>query len=185
MDRTARRIVLVLASALLGILGGCASDDVTDRSSADARETRAADTIAQFKRDDPSIGTFFESAAGYAVFPQVGKGGLFVGGGYGEGVVYDKSAKVLGYTTMTFGTVGAQIGGQAYSEIIFFKEPPDLEIFKRGNFEFDAQVTAVAAKSGAAKFAGYSRGVAVFVTGERGLMAEATVGGQKFRYFPK
>lgn len=178
-----RRAALV---AVMAVLAGCSGDDKpANKSAADERESAAKATIDRFKADDAGIAKFFDTAAGYAVFPSVGKGGLIVGGGYGEGVVYEKGGKAVGYTTMTFASIGAQIGGQSYKEAIFFKEPADLQIFQRGNFELDAQATAVALKSGASTTAGYSKGVAIFVTGEKGLMAEASVGGQKFRYFPK
>ncbi|MDE2233957.1 MAG: lipid-binding SYLF domain-containing protein [Gammaproteobacteria bacterium] len=139
--------------------------------------------IARFKTKDPSLNKFFNSAYGYAVYPSVGKGGFWIGGAYGDGEVYEQG-KLVGVTSITQVTIGPQIGGQAYSEIIFFRDKNALQSFETGSFTFNAQVSAVAATAGAAANADYSNGVAVFTLVEGGLMAEATVGGQKFSFTP-
>jgi len=144
-------------------------------------ETREA--IARFRNLDPSMKVFFEKAYGYAVFPTVGKGGMGIGGAYGKGEVYARG-RLLGYSKLTQVTIGFQLGGQAYSEIIFFKDKRALDDFTSGNFEFSAQASAVAATAGAAANADYSDGVAVFTATKGGLMYEATVGGQKFSFRP-
>jgi len=147
-------------------------------------DERVAQTIADFKGSDPSLQAFFDKAYGYAVFPSVGKGGIGIGGAYGKGKVYRKG-KLIGYTSLTQLTIGFQLGGQAYSEIIFFKDSRALNDFTGGNFEFGAQVSAVAVTAGASANADYSGGVAVFTRAKGGLMYEATVGGQKFGFTPK
>jgi lipid-binding SYLF domain-containing protein len=81
-------------------------------------------------------------------------------------------------------TVGAQIGGQAFSEVIFFETKEALEKFKKSEFAMSAQVSAVAAQDGASKNAKYVEGVMVFTKAKQGLMAEASVGGQKFKFEP-
>ena len=177
-------------SAAAGLpLAGLSGCDSSDKSvSADegmSREESARATISKFMAQDPGLQKFFDSAAGWAVFPPIGKGGLLVGAAHGSGVVFNKAGAAIGYSSMTAGSIGAQIGGQSFSEIIFFKEQADLDTFKRGEFEFDANASAVAIKSGAAAAADYSKGVAIFVTDLKGLMAEASVGGQKFTYTPK
>ena len=139
--------------------------------------------IAGFKNADSSMKLFFDKAYGYVVFPTVGKGGLIVGGAHGKGYVYEKG-QLIGYASMTQVTVGAQVGGQSYREIIFFKDKPTLDDFKAGNFEFAAQASAVAVTEGASKDASYDRGAAVFTMPKGGLMAEATIGGQKFEFYP-
>lgn len=140
--------------------------------------------IINIKRADPGIETFFENAAGYAVFPSVGKGGLVVGGAYGKGLVIS-NGQVDGYTAMSQATVGFQLGAQKYAQFIFFRDQVALENFKRGNFEFGAQASAVAATKGASADANYDQGVVVFTQAGGGLMVEGTVGGQKFSYEPK
>ena len=147
-------------------------------------ELDVAKAILAIKRADPGIEAFFENAAGYAVFPSVGKGGLVVGGAYGKGLVIVND-KVDGYTSMTQGTIGLQIGGQKYAQFIFFKDATAIAHFRRGNFEFGAQASAVAITKGASADASYDGGVAVFTHAAGGLMLEGSVGGQKFTYQPK
>ena len=104
--------------------------------------------IDELKRADPGLSRFFDGAAGYAVFPTVGKGAVGVGGAHGDGVLYEKGVAV-GETKLTQVTVGLQVGAQAYTEVIFFETAKALEDFKKGEFAMAAQVSAVAAKAGA------------------------------------
>jgi lipid-binding SYLF domain-containing protein len=143
--------------------------------------TDANKTISVYKKTDPGLATFFGKAAGYAVFPGVGKGGAGLGGAYGTGILFEKG-KAIGKTTLTQLTVGLQLGGQTYSEIIFFETEKALTEFKGSNFAFSAQASAVALKSGASSNAQYRDGVAVFTATKAGLMFEASVGGQKFTF---
>ncbi|MGZ4975108.1 MAG: lipid-binding SYLF domain-containing protein [Limisphaerales bacterium] len=155
-------------------------------STAQAAEETVSDceqAIANFKNADPGIQTLINSSAGYAVFPNVGKGGFIVGGARGKGLVFE-NGKVTGRATMTQATIGAQAGGQSYSELILFQNSTALNSFKSSNFEMSAGVSAVAASEGASKVAKYNNGVAVFTLARKGLMAEAAVGGQKFKFEP-
>ncbi len=141
------------------------------------------DTMALFKQTDPSLKKFFENSAGFAVFPNVAKGAFGVGAAQGEGQVFEKGRPV-GATKMTQITVGFQLGGQVYAEVIFFEDRKTLQEFKEGNVEFSAQVSAVAAAEGASQNAKYKLGVAVFTIARSGLMFEASIGGQKFSFDP-
>lgn len=147
-------------------------------------EAKSRDAVREFRSKDPSLKRFFNTAAGWAIFPTVGKGGIGIGGAYGEGVLYE-GGKVAGYANVKQLTIGFQFGGQAYSEIIFFKSKADVARFKAEKLEFDAQVSAVAATVGAAANADYSSGVAVFTMIKGGLMYEASVGGQHFGFTPR
>jgi lipid-binding SYLF domain-containing protein len=146
-------------------------------------KAEADQTISNFKAQDPTLQRFFDSSVGYAVFPTVAKGGLIIGGAHGDGVVYQNGIPI-GTATLTQGSIGAQIGGQTYSEIIFFQTPAALQDFKSGQFVTSAQVTAVVSTQGAGATAPYRQGVAVFTVPKAGLMAAATVGGQKFSFRP-
>ncbi len=137
--------------------------------------------LAQFKNTNGKLKVFFDEAYGYAIFPNVGKAGILIGGAYGEGVVYQKN-QVLGYSSLTQFSLGLQIGGQTYSEIIFFKNKESLDRFTQSNFELGAQVSAVAITSGVSFDADYDNGIAIFTLVKGGLMFEAAVGGQKFNY---
>ena len=165
-----------------------------------ARADDYADTVKTFRNAGQSA-KFFGSSYGYAVFPTIGKGGIGVGAAHGSGRVYAKGAHV-GDASMTQLTIGAQLGGQAYSQIIFFQNKKAFDEFTTGNFEFGAQATAVAITAGASVQAGtggagigasgtqdhakarsgYKGGMAVFTVAKGGLMYEASIGGQKFSY---
>lgn len=139
--------------------------------------------IARLKAQDPGIKIFFDKAYGYAIFPTVGKAGLGIGGAYGEGEVY-RQGKYIGTASLTQLTIGFQLGGQAYTEIIFFKDKATLDDFTQGNFELGAQASAIALTEGVSADADYDNGVAVFTLPKKGLMYEATISGQKFSFEP-
>ena len=163
-----------------------------------------SNTIAEFKKS-PAVQPFFKNAYGYAVFPTVGKGGIGIGGAYGKGQVY-RQGTVTGEVSLAKLTVGFQLGGQAFSEIIFFQDGRAYKDFTSGEFEFDAAASAVAITSGAQAKAGtegasasagtgsrsgkqaetgYRKGMAVFTYVKGGLMYEAAIGGQKFSFEAK
>lgn len=150
---------------------------------ADDVQVESQQAIESFQQTDSSLKQFFDSSAGYVVFPSVAKGGLIVGGAHGKGVVYAKG-KAIGQASLTQASFGAQAGGQSFAEVIFFETPAALEDFKSGKFEMSADVSAVAAAEGASKSAKYKNGVMVFALPKKGLMVQASVGGQKFKYEP-
>jgi lipid-binding SYLF domain-containing protein len=161
------------------------------------------DTISIFKNAGES-GTYFSHSYAYAVFPTVGKGGLGVGAAHGSGRVYVQG-KNTGDVKVTQLSVGLQAGGQAFSQIVFFQDQRAFEEFAKGSYEFDATVQAIAITASATASAGtagaaagaaggkkdattagkYHKGVAVFTVAKGGLMYQAAVGGQKFKYKPK
>ena len=161
-----------------------------------------SDTIAIFKNAGES-GAFFNTAYGYAVFPTIVKGAIIVGGAHGDGRVYAKG-KHVGDSSMTQGTIGLQIGGEGYSEIVFFQDERALREFTSGNFEFGAGAQAVvvtaaaqaqtstagssagasASNKNAATAGNYNKGMATFTVVKGGLMAGVSIGGQKFSYKP-
>jgi lipid-binding SYLF domain-containing protein len=160
------------------------------------------DTINIFKGAGRSA-EYFNTAYGYAVFPNIGKGGIIVGGARGEGHTY-VHGQLTGETVMNQISVGFQLGGEDYSEIIFFKDKSAYDSFTSGNFEFDANasVTAITANASAsagtegaqgsasggehdaATGGGYYKGMAVFTVAKGGLMYAATIAGQKFEFTP-
>lgn len=143
----------------------------------------AAQTMAKFIETDEGIGKWFGEAYGYVVFPSIGKGAIGIGGAAGHGVVY-KRGNVSGGAKMIQISIGFQWGGQAFSEVIFFEDERAYNQFVEGNFEFAAQVSAVALTSGVSADAEYRDGVAVFTQAIGGLMYQASVGGQKFTFYP-
>lgn len=160
-------------------------------------------TIKTFK-ESPVVNPFFGNSYGYAVFPTIGKGGIGIGGAHGGGKVY-RGGKVTGTSKMTQVTIGFQLGGQAFSQIIFFEDERAYKEFTSGNFEFGAQASAVAITAGAQAKAstggstagattkgdagsqakvGYQKGMVIFTHAKGGLMYEASLGGQGFSFEP-
>jgi len=186
-----RRVIGFMIGGLLGLLPlQAAADNYEDAASA-FRNTEAA-------------APFFSQSYGYAVFPTVGKGGFILAGGYGRGRVF-VAGDPVGDTTLTQASVGFQVGGQAYTQIIFFEDQRAFREFSQGGFEFGGQVNATVIKASAQMTAsttgstagasggiddvesvspGYYKGMAVFIIATGGLMFEASVGGQRFTYRP-
>jgi lipid-binding SYLF domain-containing protein len=175
--------LLLLGLLASGALCGCATAPATEGGKADIR-AEADTALAKAKQNDPTLAALLDNAEGYAVFPTVGKGAIGVGGAYGKGTLYERGAH-SGYCDLTQASIGFQLGGQGYTEIIAFSTTDALADFKAGALEFGAQATAVALKSGAGANAKYTDGVAVFTMDEAGLMYEASIGGQKFSYQPR
>jgi len=166
-------------------------------------EVDYSNTIQIFKESNVS-NNFFNNSYGYAVFPSIGKGGFILGGSYGNGKVY-RGGEVTGRVTVIEGSIGFQAGGKKFSEIIFFEDKRAFDEFTSGAFEFDATAQAVAITAGVEAQASnygssagasknpntvmqaettYYKGMAIFIHSKGGLMIEASVGGQKFKYKP-
>ncbi len=180
MRRLLRFALVIGFVATLTSVSSCAG---WDPEKPEREQEKVAETIAAFKKRDPGMKTFFNNAHGYAVFSTVGKGAMGIGGAYGKGRVYEKG-RMIGTAQLTQVTYGFQLGGQAYSEIIFFQNPNAIDRFKSNRLEFSAQVSAVAVTAGASADAAYEHGVAVFTMAKGGLMYEAAIGGQTFTFHP-
>ena len=178
-----KKISIVRPVILLMILSGLflprilmAQDDSQERIINDSKKAKTS-----FLKADPSMENLFKHSSGYVIFPNVGKGAVGVGGASGRGAVYQKGMAV-GTAHMAQVTVGAQAGGQAYREIIFFENRDALDRFMQNKVEFSGQASAIAVKAGASANANYRNGVVVFSQEKGGLMLEASLGGQKFTY---
>jgi len=149
------------------------------------KDKRLVDDCVEAKADfiatDGLMKNLFESAYGYVIFPNVGKGGIGIGGAAGNGIVYERGS-VIGKAKLTQVSIGFQFGGQAYREVIFFESKADLDRFKENKIEFSAQASAVAVTAGASANVKYKEGVMIFTQQKGGLMYEASIGGQKFNY---
>ena len=166
--------------------------------------TAWADQYTDTKKmfEDAGASNMFTSAYGYALFPTIGKAGFVVGGAYGKGRVYEQGT-YIGDTAMSQASIGFQLGGAGFSQVVFFQDKRALTEFTNGNFEFgaDAQAVALTTAAGASantsgssatasggknnaatKGAGYNKGMATFTITKGGLMYEATIGGQKFSF---
>ncbi|MEA3413853.1 MAG: YSC84-related protein [Pseudomonadota bacterium] len=179
------------------------SNAVAEEKAAEDDAAKYEATIKAFKEAGES-GAFFDSAYGYAVFPNIGKGGVGIGGAIGKGRVFRQGAWV-GNSSMVQLSIGFQLGGQVYSMMIFLEDERAFNEFTSGNFEFAAQATAVAITAGASAAAttkgssagisggrgtagtvgAYTKGMATFTIARGGLMYEAALAGMKFNYKPR
>jgi lipid-binding SYLF domain-containing protein len=161
------------------------------------------ETVDMFKNAGQSA-DYFNDSYGYAIFPTVGEGSFIVGGAHGDGRVYAHGVRV-GKTSVTQLSVGFQAGGEAFSEIIFFKDKRALDAFESGNFQFGAGVNVVVITAGASASAdtggsqasasggqnnarvagGYTNGMAVFTIVKGGLQGGASLEGEKFSFHAK
>jgi lipid-binding SYLF domain-containing protein len=174
---------LIVSFLAAGVSAGCYTAPQDQGERAELNDTAHA-SLDQLEDLDPSFKAFLDHADGYAVFPDVGKGGFIAGGAYGHGEVFE-GGKLIGYSKLTQATVGAQIGGQSYIEVLAFERPWAMERFKEEQWSLSANASAVALTAGAAAVTRYTDGVAVFIAPQGGLMAEATVGGQNFSFEPQ
>jgi lipid-binding SYLF domain-containing protein len=145
--------------------------------------TNSKNAKEDFIKMDKLMSSLFRDAYAYVIFPSVGKGAVGIGGATGNGVVF-KNNKAIGTANMVQVTVGLQLGGQAYREVIFFENKDALDRFENNKLKFAGQASAVAAKEGASTNVKYSEGVMVFTQQKGGLMYEASLGGQKFTFKP-
>ncbi|MGB7582121.1 MAG: hypothetical protein WBL85_06710 [Sedimentisphaerales bacterium] len=173
------KFVTVILTASLFFAGCSVEPEKAEGQAVLSAQVNEAITI--FKEKDPGIDKFFNQSYGYAVLPKVFKGAFWLGGAYGKGEVYEKG-QMVGYCDMKQATLGFSFGGEYFREIVFFRDKSDLDSFKTDEYTFSAQVTGVAVTAGAAAKADYHSGMAVFIATDKGLMVDASLGGQKFNY---
>jgi len=168
---------------IMGLMVGCSTRSVT-KEEGDMLMKSAEASRQEWNKIDPQFEAFAKKGYGYAFFPEITKGGLLVGGAHGRGVVYEKG-QYIGYADLTQVSAGLQAGLQDYSELIVFENQGAMDKFKRNEFDFSANASAVYADKGAAANAQFVDGIAVFVRPMRGAMAEASLSGQQITYLPK
>ncbi|NJW52123.1 lipid-binding SYLF domain-containing protein [Salinimicrobium oceani] len=156
-------------------------EEIVDVDEREALKNDAQKALDNFKSKDAELQNHLDSAAGYAIFPNVGKGAWILGGAAGNGIVYE-NGQVVGYTELRQIDIGFQIGGQAFSELIIFKDQAALDNFKQGNFEFEGSASAVIWDKGKGKAIQFEDGVGVALMPKAGLMAGISVGGQEFDF---
>ena len=141
------------------------------------------EALAKMIADTPKLNSFKDKAYGYAVFPKVTKAGIGIGAAAGKGVVY-KNHEIVGSSKLKQVSIGLQLGGEQYGEVIFFENQESFDNFTNGNLKFNAQASAVAITAGASVDVAYQDGVAVFTRTLGGLMYQASIGGQHFKFEP-
>lgn len=180
-----RFFLTVTGAAIVAGVASLAGCDTAPKTAGDRAtlSSEVSSSLSAFRNADPTLNDLLSRSVGYAVFPDIGKAGFIAGGAYGRGEVYE-GGRMIGYADVSKGSVGLQAGAQTFSELLVFMRQEQLDEFKRGNFAFSADASAVAIKAGAAGAADYSKGVIVFTKPKGGLMAEASIGGQQFTYVP-
>jgi lipid-binding SYLF domain-containing protein len=170
---------LITALVIVGVAAGCStSSEQSDELTTDVKAAKE-----EFLKSDPTLNTILGAASGYVIFPSVAKGAVGVGAAAGRGQLFETGhLHPQGEAALNQFTIGLQMGGQAYSEMLVFQDQTTLDGFRKGNFEFSAQASAVAVTAGAGATAKYEKGVMVFTIAKGGLMYEASIGGQKFSY---
>lgn len=168
--------------AMGGMLSGCSVAPPTAGEKA-ALSTNAKATLASFKAKDPTLAPLLRQAVGYAVFPSIGKAGFILGGANGRGEVYERG-RLIGFADVTEITAGATVGAQTFSQVLIFLRQSDLDSFKSGNWAATGNISAVALSKGGAGTTDPRKGVIALVDTQGGLMAEAAVGGQRYRFIP-
>lgn len=158
---------------------GCAHTPTTAGARADLKRA-SAKVLQSMQEKDPELRSLIESSAGYIVFPAVGEGGFLIGGGAGNGVVFEKG-RATGFAELRHVSVGALAGGQRYSELVVVRDPAALEAMKSGRFDFGATASAIIVRTGASTNATFEKGVAVFIEPSRGAMVNASLTGQRIR----
>ncbi|MBS1759836.1 MAG: hypothetical protein JST23_06895 [Bacteroidetes bacterium] len=170
------RLFTFLIAVCLAIGSSAQNTDKDNKLMNDSKEAKA-----DFIKTDELMKNLFKNAYAYVIFPNVGKGGFGIGGATGNGILFQQGA-VVGKAKMTQVSIGFQWGGQMYREVIFFENKEALDRFKENRLEFSAQASAVAATAGASANVKYAEGVMIFTQVKGGLMYEASIGGQKFKY---
>ena len=177
-----RNVLTLFALSIFACAVGCQTSPETPEKKA-TLENDVQTAMTNFKNADPSLNDVLAKSVGWAIFPTAGKGGLIVGGGGGHGAVYQNpGGTLIGYATIAQVTVGAQIGGQEFAQLMVFETQAALDRFKANEFQFSADASAIAIESGAASAAKPKEGVITFIKPEKGLMAGAVIGGQKFKF---
>ena len=170
--------VALLFAGMIFSFATSAQDEKDQKLIDDSNEAKE-----EFIRTDGQMKNLFENAYGYVILPNVGKGAIGIGGAAGNGVAYEQGS-IVGMASMKQATIGFQFGGQAYREVIFFETKAQMDRFKQNKIEISAQASAVAVTAGASATAKYRDGIMIFTQAKGGLMYEASVGGQQFKFRP-
>lgn len=164
----------------------------TRAQSEEADRLREATLVLQELKDAPDVAVpraILDKAVAIAVFPSVKKGGLVVGGHFGRGVISARSPKsgswsAPAFLTLTGGSFGLQIGGQAIDLVLVVMDQRGLEQLLKNQFKIGGDASVAAGPVGRdaeaatdiqmrARILSYSR--------TRGLFAGVTLKGSTIR----
>ncbi len=150
---------------------------------AQAFEKEVDFAIEKFKQEVVGGEKFLSQVKGYLVFPSVIRGGLVIGGKYGEGALRIKG-KTKAYLSMSAASLGLQVGVQKYAMLIAFTTDNTLKNFYKSNgWEIGVDSSVTISQWGASKdisSMSFEKPIVIFIYGEKGLMAGISVAGTKF-----
>jgi len=175
-----RAIVSICLLTGFAISAGCATAPATRAGKQSLQESADA-TLGEMFARDPGLRTVTQDAPAYAVFPSIGKGGVLVGGAYGQGILYEGGV-ATGYVSLQQASLGAQLGGQTFAELLVLRNPADIDAVKAGRFTVGADAGVIVLSSDAAAHAGVDSAASVFVLPRGGLMVEVSISGQQLKY---
>jgi lipid-binding SYLF domain-containing protein len=177
-----KRTLMILLALVISTQFVFAGDKEEKEEVFDKKEVERCDEAkAAFLENDEEMAGWFKKSYAYVIYDNVAKGAIGIGGAHGNGLVY-QGGQPIGTSSVSQVTVGLQLGGQEYMEVIFFENAESFENFTNGNLKLSGQASAVAATHGASADAAYQDGMAIFTVAKGGLMYEASVGGQKFDF---
>jgi len=170
----------ITTTVLMSTVLGCATAPKT-AAERDSLERRAEATLAEMQSRNPELRDVVKSSASYAVFPEVGKGGVLVGGAFGRGVLYVNGVSA-GIVKLEQASIGAQLGGQTFAELLVLRDQQDVDRLRAGTYELGANASATVLQAGAAASATASRGTSAYILPRGGLMVDLSVAGQRIEY---
>jgi len=177
------RIVVSLALVVVAMTAACSTAPTTQQAKDDLVRD-AASALTALDREIPGVLSLVRGSYGYAMFPSVSKGGLGLGGAYGRGVVYAQG-RLIGYADVTQGSLGLQVGGQTYRQLIVFDDKAALDRFTQGRFDLAADTSAIVIQPGYAERVRLTEGATMFSRPIAGLMGELAMAGQQFSFVPR
>jgi lipid-binding SYLF domain-containing protein len=176
------RYALLSVLAVMAVtLAGCETNTPQSAANRTDLQNRGQSTLQQMTANDAKLADVVNSSYAYAIFPEVGKAAVGVGGASGDGIVY-QNGQMVGTVKLDQASIGLQAGGETYSELLVFKDQDAFNRLVNGNLTFGAQSSAMIIKAGAAGAAPFEKGVAVYILPKGGLEAGASIHGQKFTY---
>ena len=151
----------------------------------DASADAAMDRFYKNVKDAKEV---VQRSKGMLIMPSVKKGALIVGGEYGQGALRI-GGKTVDYYSMTSGSVGFQIGGQAKDVIFAFMSSEALKKFrdsKGWEAGVDGNVALITLGAGDSAITAMGKEpIVAFVFDVKGLMADMSIRGAKFNKLDK
>lgn len=176
----ARTMLSLGLLAGVAVFTGCATAPATNADRQNLRQSADATLNEMFTRN-PDLQALARQAPAYAVFPSVGKGGVLVGGAYGKGILYEGGVPT-GYVSLEQASLGAQLGGETFSELLLLRNPVDIDEVKSGHYSVGANAGVVVLSGEAAAHAAADSQATVFVLPRGGLMVDISISGQQLKF---